>query len=69
MPQPKTHPEQILEFDLNTGKRRFSGKITIPEGKEKVTLPMMINSLMIKLSDDHPEVHKATQMLFSCSLK
>jgi hypothetical protein len=57
-----------LEFDLHTGRKRYSGTVNVPDWDETCTLPMMVNSLMVNLAKDCPEIHEADQMVFSCKL-
>jgi hypothetical protein len=58
----------VLEFDLYTGKKRYSGTVNVPDWDETCTLPMMVNSLMVNLAKDCPEIHEAYQMVFNCKL-
>lgn len=58
----------VLEFDLHTGKKRYEGTVKVPDYDETCTLPMMVNSLMVNLAKDCPEIHEATEMLFKCKL-
>ena len=58
----------VLEFDLHTGKKRYSGTVNVPNWDETCTLPMMVNSLMVNLAKDCPEIHEADQMVFNCKL-
>jgi len=58
----------VLEFDLHTGTKRYSGTVNMPDWDETCTLPMMVNSLMVNLAKDCPEIHEADQMVFSCKL-
>ena len=53
-----------LEFRLESGGKVYEGTVKVPAGPEPLTLPMMINGLMVNLAKDCPQLHDETEMTF-----
>jgi hypothetical protein len=58
----------VLNFKLEAGGKTYEGQVTIPDDDGTCTLPMMINSLMVNLARDCPEIHQARSVSFTASL-
>ena len=57
-----------MNFQIIDGDRVYSGCLKVNEGAEPCTLPMMVNSLLIQVAEDHPEIHQAESIHITAKL-
>lgn len=65
MPRKKSttdQPAAALKFALTADGKIYEGTLSVPAGEGPATLPMLVNSLIVNLADDHPAIHEAAEI-------